>query len=442
LTALAIANPNAVRAQTPVGHSPLESYIDIALKQNPDVQAARARWSQADARVDQANTGLWPHFDVSMQYMDYEGGRLIQLSKDAPPVPIAKLGTIPVWDNKVSAYWSIFNYSVWEGRKATRAYLRAYTHDVESKELAIAYSVSEAYYNYAKATELVGIRESAVKLAKENLATAEALLRAEKAQRNDVLRAEVAVASAEGDVLQARNSQNLAKTNFNNLLKRDYSESIELPDLAVKESSSPDMASSDPKAQMRTLPSFSQDVERAMRARPELSQFDDAESAMEGVRRVSASDYFPNVALYASYGFQEDKMKFDMTQDYLAAGLQLKWNLFSGFGTNAKVAENDAQIAELGFQKEAAVSGIRLELQNARLELENTHERHEIAIKQLHSAEENRRITKAQYDAGMVPLITMIDAETTLANAQSNLTVTTYDELIAESKYRKALGQK
>ena len=63
-----------------------------------------------------------------------------------------------------------------------------------------------------------------------------------------------------------------------------------------------------------------------------------------------------------------------------------------------------------------------------------------IAKKQIASAEENYRITKAQYDQGMALLITMIDAQTTLAGAKANLATTTYDVLIADAKYRKALG--
>jgi outer membrane protein TolC len=106
----------------------------------------------------------------------------------------------------------------------------------------------------------------------------------------------------------------------------------------------------------------------------------------------------------------------------------------------AKVAENDAQIEETQFQREAAEGGIRLELQNARQTLQSSHERHTIALRQLSSAEENYRVTKEQYDAGMVPLITMIDAETTFAAARANVTTTAYDELTAEARYNKALG--
>ena len=90
------------------------------------------------------------------------------------------------------------------------------------KNLRITYQVSEAYYNYAKANELVNVRKNAESLAEENLKVANALFANDKAPKNDVLRADVGVAAAQGDVLTAQNMATLAKTNFNNLLKRDY----------------------------------------------------------------------------------------------------------------------------------------------------------------------------------------------------------------------------
>ncbi|HET6511502.1 MAG TPA: TolC family protein [Candidatus Kapabacteria bacterium] len=418
----------------------LQSYIEIALKQNPEMSASRAKWDQADARVDQANSNLWPKLDFTSRYTTFDGGRIIAIP-NGPSLPTAQFG-ITKWDNKLEAAWPIFNYAVWQGTKATRAYLDAATHEVEAKELAIAYQVSEGYFSYARATELVAIRKSAVELAKQNLATAKALFDAQKAAKNDVLRAEVAVAASQGEVLAAQNQQMLARTNFNNLLKRDYDADIVLLNtdaLSAYRGESPRLASNNGGQSLNTT-TFAADYSSAVTTRPEIMQIDNAKVALEGIKNVNAADYFPNVALFGSYGWQEDQLKFSNDVDLLIGGVQLRWNLFSGFNTNAKVAETTAQIHELQYQKESLMNGIRIELHNARLDRDNARERYAIAIKQLEAAEENRRITKALYDAGQAPLITMIDAESTLANAKANLTVTTYDELLAEAKYRKAIG--
>jgi outer membrane protein len=439
ITLLSLA-PKHASAQVSAVPEVLQSYIELALKQNPEMSASRARWDQADARVDQATSNLWPKLDITSRYTTFDGGRIIAIP-NGPSLEAAQFG-ITKWDNKVEAAWPIFNYAVWQGTKATKAYLSAATYEVEAKELAIAYQVSEAYFNYAKATELVTIRQNAVELAKQNLATAQALFNAQKSAKNDVLRAEVAVAASQGEVLSAQNQQMLARTNFNNILKRDYdAEIILMPQQALNEyrGQGPRLASNEGAGQSGSLTSFATDYSNAVNKRPEIMQIDNAKTALEGLKNVNASDYFPNLAVFASYGWQEDKLTFG-DQALLIGGVQMRWNLFSGFNTNAKVAETSAQIQELGYQKESLMNGIRIELHNARLDRDNARERYAIAIKQLESAEENRRITKALYDAGQAPLITMIDAESTLANAKANLTVTTYDELMAEAKYRKAIG--
>lgn len=433
---LLASGPDHLRAQT-IDRSALDGYIETALKQNPDMQAARARWDQASSRVGQATSNLWPHLDLTMRFMDYQGGRVVNFA--GAPIRVSAIGITP-WDNKIDAIWPIFNSSVWYGAAASRAYRDAATAGVDQASLSIALAVSEAYYSFAKSSELVGIREAAVKLAEENRSTADALYRAGKAQKNDVLRADVAVASAQGDVLDAKNQQSLSQSAFNELLHRDFGSSIELPKIAaIEQRGGKDIA--DESAQnLDNLPALDQDVKRALDTRPELAQLQNAERALENYRAVSASDYLPNVALFATYGFQEDKLKFDTQQDYVAAGVQLHWNIFQGFNTNAKVAENDAQISETRFQQEVAIGGIRLELQNARQSLMSSRERHTIALRQLQAAEENYRVTREQYSVGMVPLITMIDAETTLAAARANLTTSAYDELTSESRYHKALG--
>jgi outer membrane protein len=433
--------PNLASAQSAPAPAQLERYIDVALGHNPDMQAARSRWKQSDARVDQANSNLWPKIDVTSTYTNFTGGRVITLPS-LGSFSTAKIGVVP-WDNSIGATWNIFNYAVWEGTKATKAYLAAATSELSSRELGVAYQVSDAYYSYAKATELVAVRENAVQLARQSLSTAQSLFKVDKAPKNDVLRAEVAVASSRGDLLSAKNMQNLARTNFNNLLKRNAGEEIELPSqeaMLETSRSNRDLAMNDDTTQSIESTTYEQDLEQAYHNRPDLAQLSQAQEAVNGLRAVSFADNIPNLALFARYGWQEDQLKFSSDADYLAAGVTLRWNLFTGGNTRAKVAENDAQMEEIEFQKESAMSGIRLELQNARLERQNARERHSIAIIQLQSAEENQRITKAQYDAGMAPLITMIDAQTTLANAKANLTVTTFDVLLAEAKYRKALG--
>ncbi len=432
----------AAAAQTAPPPQALRNYIETALAQNPDVQATRARWKNTDAHVTEATSFLYPHLDFTSKFSQYQGGRIIFIP-GIGNFNTAALGVVP-WDNEFTVSWPIANYGVWQGMSVSQGYRDASTAEVAAKELAITYQVSEAYYNYAKANELVNVRKNAEALAEENLKVANALFANDKAPKNDVLRADVGVASAQGDVLSAQNMASLAKTNFNNLLKRDYDVEIEVPpteDISHIADATADLASKGTDVVSPiSLPPLHEDEDKAYANRPELQQILRTGDALGATKRAAFSDYLPNVSVFASYGWMENNLQFANNAHLLVGGAQLSWNLFSGFRTNAKMQETDAQIEELRFNAESAFAGIRLEIENARLEKVNATERLAIAKKQISSAEENYRITKLQYDNGMMPLITMIDAQTTLANSKANLATTTYDVLIADAKYRKALG--
>jgi outer membrane protein len=421
---------------------PLQGYIQTALAQNPEVQATRAKWKNMDAHVADASSNLYPRLDFISKYSAFQGGRIIDIPGFGK-LNTASLGVIP-WDNEFDVSWPILNYGVWEGMDISRAYRDASTAEVSAKELSLTYRCSEAYYNYAKAEELVGVRKNAEALAEENLKIAKALFANDKAPKNDVLRADVGVAQAQGDVLSAQNMATLAKTNFNNLLKRDHDAMIVVPsmqEIGSLFSTSPEIASMDNEAlRPISLPPLHDDEELAFRNRPELQQLLLTGNALGATKKAAFSDYLPNITLFASYGWLENNPTFANSDHLLVGGAQLKWNLFSGFNTNAKMQEADAAIEELRFGAETAASGILLEIEDARTEKVNAMERLAIAKKQIASAEENYTITKAQYDNGMALLITMIDAQTTLENAKANLATTTYDVLIADAKYRKAIG--
>jgi len=436
-----LLSTTGANAQTASPPPALRGYIETALAQNPEVQATRARWKNSDAHVTEATSYLYPRLDFSSKFSQYQGGRIIKFQNSE--FNTAAIAVVP-WDNEFTLSWPIANYGVWQGMSVSQGFRDASTAEVAAKELAITYQVSEAYYNYAKANELVNVRKNAEVLAEENLKVANALFANDKAPKNDVLRADVGVASAQGDVLSAQNMAVLAKVNFNNLLKREYDAQIDVPnteDISMVAGATADLASkSTDGVSPVSLPPLHEDEEKAFANRPELQQILRTGDALGATKRAAFSDYLPNVSLFASYGWMETNLKFANDAHLLVGGAQLKWNLFSGFNTNAKLQETDAQIEELRFNAESAFAGIRLEIENARLEKVSTTGRLAVAKKQIASAEENYRISKLQYDNGMLPLISMIDAQTTLANAKANLATITFDVLIAEAKYRKALG--
>ncbi|MFI5264731.1 MAG: TolC family protein, partial [Candidatus Kapaibacterium sp.] len=280
-------------AQMTAPPAPLRGYIETALAQNPEVQATRARWKNTDAHVTEATSYLFPRLDFTSKYSQYSGGRIINIP-GVGKFNTAALGVVP-WDNEFTVSWPIANYGVWQGMSISQGFRDASTAEVAAKELAISYQVSEAYYTYAKANELVIVRRNAESLAEENLKVANALFTNDKAPKNDVLRADVGVAAAQGDVLTAQNMAMLAKTNFNNLLKRDYDAGIDVPsseEISMIAGATADLASNGNDAMNPLLlPPQHEDEDKAYANRPELQQILKTGDALGASKRSAFSDY-------------------------------------------------------------------------------------------------------------------------------------------------------
>ena len=420
----------------------LKDYIAIAMKQNPQIQASEARWRNSDAQVAEAASYLYPKIDFSARLTTYDGGRVIDIP-GVGSVNTAGLGVVP-YDTKFEATWPIGNYAVWQGVSTAQSFRDASTAQVAATERDISLQVSQAYFNYAKASALIEVRKNQLKLAEENLKLTKALFSADKVAKNDVLRAEVSVANAEGDIVTTRRYQIVAQTAFNTMLMRKADAPIELLNAEETQRLTTfinDIVDDPTKRDQRmALPDLKSDLEKAYNERPEIKQLLATEQGLEGTKRINSADFFPDISLYASYGWIEENLNLSSSSDLLVGALVFKWNLFSGFGTKAKVDQAQAQIEEIQYQRQALTNGIQVELESARSEKISAIQRLALNKKILASAEENYRITKLQYDNGTAQLISLLDAQFTLGNSNTNYTDAVYDLLIAEMKYKRALG--
>ena len=108
LIVIAFAASSSFAQRTAVPDA-LKSYIETALSQNPDVMATRARWKNADAKVDESNAALIPHLDFVCRFTQYSGGRIVTLP-NVGSFNTTGLGVVP-WDNKFEFVWPIGNYA-------------------------------------------------------------------------------------------------------------------------------------------------------------------------------------------------------------------------------------------------------------------------------------------------------------------------------------------
>src|SRR3990172_7458917 len=208
-TALATSRPEpAVLAVPPVveglaGPQPVEAYIEYALTQNPDIQAARKRVDAAAHRVPQAASLEDPALAI-MGFPFY------------PAVPQTAAGRATV---KMSASQEV----PWFGTLRTRASVAEAATDVARAELAadelrVIEQVKLAYYELYFLQKAVEITTENRELLLDLTRIAESKYRAGTVSQQDVLRAQVEGSNLDSELIRLRQQVESAQARMAQLL--------------------------------------------------------------------------------------------------------------------------------------------------------------------------------------------------------------------------------
>jgi outer membrane protein TolC len=90
--------------------------------------------------------------------------------------------------------------------------------------------------------------------------------------------------------------------------------------------------------------------------------------------------------------------------------------------------------------RERLASAIGLEVRDAFLALKTARERLAVAQTAVGQAEESLRIVQDRYDAGLTTIVELLDSETALTAARTNLTRARYEASVGQARLDLSLG--
>ncbi len=427
----------------------LKEYIKAGLKNNLELQSAKDVLDTYDAKVSQAASNFLPKVDLSTRYTRAGGGRSFIFPLGSMLNPVYKALNFPIelkdepvnfirpeeHDTKVELVQPLFNVAVYYGYQAQDNLFKSAGYEYNAKELSMVYSIKESYYNYVKAAQLVEVQKSVLNLAKENLDVTTKLFKVDKAPKSDVSRAEVLFASHEQALQSAMNQMTLAKNFFNNLLNRELEAEINFIPTPFAE-----LEKIEKSRDLSVDLTLSESYEFAKAYRPELKQLNYAVKSAESAKKINLNEFLPNISLVADYGYQGEKYKFDKESDYWMVSGIFSWNIFSGFGSKARMDESEAQINSIMKTSERTKQLIMLDVKNNYISLENLKNELTVARKRVLSAEDTYYDVRKRYEEGMSALINLIDAQTTLDAAMANYVVTFYNALTQKASFERSIG--
>ena len=421
--------------QTPIT---LEEAIELALKNNKEIQEGKLQIKQDSAALREAKADLYPTLDLGSD-LDYTNNVFLDKFSDET-IDDTVVNAIEenlnlseaeatnlvedVYDDfddksfAVSADLTL-NYDIYDGGfrgaiiRSTEKELRSSQLNLEVLTEQALFETARDYYSLQNNDARVKINAAAVTDAEQTLKDAQLRERAGSGTEFDVFSAEVALAQTIQTLVTSQANQKIAR--------RQLAET-----LSVAHNS--DLATADPieviDAWQLSLP---ESIVRAFKNRAELEQFLLQRDIGAEQRQIALSAVRPRVAAFASYGVGDDfEDSFD-TSDLYSVGLSLKWRLFDGGAAKAgaKQAEQDIEIAEVRFANQR--NQIRFAVEQAYFGLESNFKNMSTATQEVDLAEESLRMARMRFNSGVGTQTEVIDAQTDLTTARGNLLTSIID---------------
>ena len=401
----------------------IERSVDIALRQQPSILAARGNVDVYYARKGQAESGYYPQIDVALGYTRFQPSTV---STGTTTVGIGRVATThSFWQysTEATATQTIFDFwKTWTQVKIAKLNIDSSKEDLRNTEEQVILNVKQAYYAVLQAQRNLEVAGETVKQFQEHLDQATAFYEVGTKPKFDVTNAEVDLGNARLDLIRAENALKVAKVTLNNRLGVP-----EAPEYEIEDNLS----------FVKYSIALQEAIDKAYENRPELKSLAFKKKATEESVSLAKKGYFPVLAGNASYSWAGKQFR---DGDGWSTGLTLSIPIFSGFLTKSQVSEARANLFVLTANEETLRQSVLLEVQQSFLNLTDLEAGIPVAELTVKKAQENVEIANGRYAAGVGNPIEVTDANVGLSNARTTLNQALYSYKVARASLEKAMG--
>ena len=182
-------------------------------------------------------------------------------------------------------------------------------------------------------------------------------------------------------------------------------------------------------------------IETALAQRPDYKAIQKDVLSAQNQITVAKSDGMPSLSGNLGVNAERDIRDGNRAVYGGSAGLTLSFPLFTGFSQGYKIGQAQLQYQSALESFEAKKNSIENEIWSALQEYETSLESFKITQTLLASAKENERVAFESYKVGKVNILTLLDAQSSLASARVENSTSFYNFLTAKYTLQKALGQ-
>ena len=395
--------------------------IEIALKMQPTIIAARNTVNVNESRVGQAKANYYPWIDWSSNYSR------IKPASSSSSSSGGSFGSSDESYNQYSTGFSLIQTIYDFGKTPSQVKIQNLNLDSSRSDLQnvteqIIFTVKEAYYGVVQAKYNRIVAEDTVRQTQQQLEQAKGFYEVGTKPKFDVTKAEVDVSNAKLNLIRKENAFRISIVTLNN--------AIGIPD-------APEYTLDENMSFEKYEITLEDALTRAYQNRPDLKSIVSKRQAADRSIELAKTGYYPVLSGNAGYNWSGEQFPLE---DGWNAGASLSIPLFSGFLTKYQVEEAKANLNVIKANEESLRQIIFLEVQASYLTLRAAEDAIPTAKLGVGQAQENLDIANGRYAAGVGNPIEVTDAEVGLANARTFYIQALYVDKVAQASLEKAMG--
>ncbi len=405
------------------GELRLADALSKAMKLNLALQQARQERAISRGRIQASYSEVLPSLALSGDYLrrDEEQGS----TRDG-------VYTTTRYQDRYSAGLELtqplFNGRIGAALRTAKLYRLWAETGIRQSEEDVRYAVVSAYYSAVLSAHLLSVNLASLETAERQLADTQARRRQGMASNYDELRAEVEVSNFRAQVLQARNSKDVAQTTLFRLIGISPESEVVLVDsipLVIE-----DIA-------------FDEALRAALERRADLAQ---AEYAVR-LQRESVVDarsrYWPEISGYALQTWANpdphDSGR-DEWGDEWQAGVQASLPLFDGLDRRGTLIQERAKLEQYEIALRDTEEKVVSQIRQLVLSLKTAQEFADSQSRNLQTAKEALRLVETGLNEGQNTPVEVMDARQALTTASANYYQSLFDHALARVSLQKAMG--
>ncbi|MFQ6098382.1 MAG: TolC family protein [Armatimonadota bacterium] len=403
--------------------------VSAALEHAYSLRAKREAAGEADASAEAAKAPLRPQFGLAPS--------VSRVRPEFGPVKIELpgMGEGTFGDSRVDSVGFAITVQqiLWSGgglegaRKQAQLAAKVAAIQEDAELIDTTFRVKQAYFAALHADANVHVAERNLEAAQAQLDAARARLVEGVVAQGDVFRAEAFYANAQQQQIAARRAAQTAR------LKLDLA--IGVPGFTQgKRLAEPEETPQAPPDALEPL------IARAQKQRPDVRAADhNVRIARQGVR-IAKAGRMPSVALAGQWATRDTDSTILVDDTYQVA-LSVNYALYDGGGSRAQIDAARKHLHQAQIQAEFVRQQVLTDVTDALLAVQEADALYEAAQRGVASADENLRVVRLQYEAGMANSVDVADAIAARAQADLNRAAALYNRWIARAALDRALGE-